>query len=198
MGQTSENVEANRTGGSIAGAPSTCLRSSTSNNWFLADCDASAKSIKTEAEIKQESETTSDLDTLYGTYDETTNSITIVYPGEESDGCMAIQECVQEVVSSESGGVGYVTDDAAHLAVPSSGILGRSTEFSPAYTNSMSPATSDVDSCVSTATQLDCASLSDGGYESHDSPQSHMSDALSFETFWSENFSEFQLFPTLG
>jgi len=193
VGQTSENVEANRTGGSIDSA-SSCLQSP--SNWFLADCDTrSTTSIKTETEIKQESETASDLDTLYGTYDKTTNSITIVYPGEENDDCVGIQECVQEVVSTDNG-IGQVADDAAHLTVPSSGIhLCYPTQFSPAYTNSMSPAMSDVDSCgVSPTKQLDCASLSDGGYESHDSPQSHMSDAL-FD-LWPESFSE--LFPTLG
>lgn len=195
MGQTSENVEANRTDGSITDA-SHCLGNT--SNWFLTDCDtrSDTASIKTETEIKQESETASDLDTLYGTYDETTNSITIMYPGEENDGGVGIQECVQEVVSTDSGVASHVTDDAAHLTVPSSGThLCHSTQFSPAYTNSMSPAMSDIDSCgVSSAKQLDCTSLSDGGYESHDSPQSHRSDAL-FD-LWPESFSE--LFPTLG
>lgn len=192
MGQTSKNVEASRTGGSVDSI-SSCLQDT--SNWFLEDCDTTkTTSIKTETEIKQESETASDLDTVYGTYDETTNSITIVYPGEENDGCMGIQECVQEVVSSnESGTVSHATDDAVHLTVSSSGIqLRYPAQFSPAYTNSMSPAMSDVDNYgISSTKQLDCASLSDGGYESHDSPQSHMS-----ELFDLESFSE--LFPTLG
>ncbi|XP_012057249.1 PREDICTED: uncharacterized protein LOC105620358 [Atta cephalotes] len=192
VGQTSKNVEASRTGGSIDSVPS-FLRDT--SNWFLEDCDTTkTTSIKTETEIKQESETASDLDTVYGTYDETTNSITIMYPGEENDGCVGIQECVQEVVSSnESGAVSHTTDDAVHLTVPSSGIqLRYPAQFSPAYTNSMSPAMSDVDNYgISSTKQLDCASLSDGGYESHDSPQSHMS-----ELFDLESFSE--LFPTLG
>ncbi|TGZ55129.1 uncharacterized protein Xbp1 isoform X1 [Temnothorax longispinosus] len=194
VGQTSENVEANRTGGSV-NSTSSCLQ--TTSNWFLADCDTRSMTSSIKTEIKQESETASDLDTLYGTYDETTNSITIMYPGEENDGCMGIQECVQEVVSTENNVVNQITDDATHLTVPSSGVhLCYPTQFSPAYTNSMSPAMSDVDSCgvSSSAKQLDCASLSDGGYESHDSPQSHVSDAL-FD-LWSESFSE--LFPTLG
>jgi hypothetical protein len=204
VGQASKNVEANRTGESVNGI-SSGLRDT--SNWFIADCGntKSVTSIKTETEtetesktkIKQESETPSDLDTLYGTYDETTNSITIMYPSEENDGCVGIQECVQEVVSTENNVVSQVADDTvAHLTVPSSGIhLVYPTQFSPAYTNSMSPAMSDVDSCgIPSAKQLDCASLSDGGYESHDSPQSHMSDAL-FD-LWPESFSE--LFPTLG
>lgn len=118
-----------------------------------------------------------------------------MYPGEETDGCVGIQECVQEVVSTDNG-VSHVADDATHLTVPSSGVhLRYPAQFSPAYTNSMSPAMSDVDSCgISSAKQLDCASVSDGGYESHDSPRSHMSDAL-FD-LWPESFSE--LFPTLG
>jgi len=192
VGQTSKNVEASRTGGSIDSVPSFLQDTS---NWFLEDCDTTkTTSIKTETEIKQESETASDLDTVYGTYDETTNSITIMYPGEENDGCVGIQECVQEVVSSnESGAISHTTDDAVHLTVPSSGIqLRYPAQFSPAYTNSMSPAMSDVDNYgISSTKQLDCASLSDGGYESHDSPQSHMS-----ELFDLESFSE--LFPTLG
>ncbi|XP_077262989.1 LOW QUALITY PROTEIN: X box binding protein 1 [Temnothorax americanus] len=194
VGQTSENVEANRTGGSV-NSTSSCLQ--TTSNWFLADCDTRSTTSSIKTEIKQESETASDLDTLYGTYDETTNSITIMYPGEENDGCMGIQECVQEVVSTENNVVNQMTDDATHLTIPSSSVhLCYPTQFSPAYTNSMSPAMSDVDSCgvSSSAKQLDCASLSDGGYESHDSPESHVSDAL-FD-LWSESFSE--LFPTLG
>ncbi|XP_018342746.1 PREDICTED: LOW QUALITY PROTEIN: uncharacterized protein LOC108748864 [Trachymyrmex septentrionalis] len=191
VGQTSKNVEASRTGGSIDSV-SSYLRDT--SNWFLEDCDTTKiTSIKTETEIKQESETASDLDTVYGTYDETTNSITIMYPGEENDGCVGIQECVQEVVSSnESGAVSHAADDAVNLTVPSLGIqLRYSTQFSPAYINSMSPAMSDVDSYgISPTKQLDCASLSDGGYESHDSPQSHMS-----ELFDLESFSE--LFPAL-
>lgn len=189
VGQTSKNVETNRTDGSISNTAS-CLPLRDTSNWFLANCDTrNAASIKTE--IKQESETASDLDTLYGTYDETTNSITIMYPGEENDGCVGIQECVQEVVSTENV---VSQDDAVHLT--SSGVpLCYPKQFSPAYTNSMSPDISDVDSCsVPSAKQLDCVSLSDGGYESHDSPQSHMSDAL-FD-LWSESFNE--LFPTLG
>lgn len=196
VGQTSENVETNRIGGSISSATS-CL-GRTEPNWLLTDCDTrNTASIKTETEteIKLETETASDLDTLYGTYDETTNSITIMYPDEENDSYVGIQECVQEVVSTENNIISQVTDDATHLTVPSSGIhLRYPTQFSPAYTNSMSPAMSDVDSCgIPSAKQPDC-SLSDGGYESHDSPQSHMSDAL-FD-LWPESFSE--LFPTLG
>ena len=98
VGQTSKNVEASRTGGSIDSV-SSYLRDT--SNWFLEDCDTTKiTSIKTETEIKQESETASDLDTVYGTYDETTNSITIMYPGEENDGCVGIQECVQERLHS--------------------------------------------------------------------------------------------------
>lgn len=187
VGQASKNVETNRTGGSISSTAS-CLRNT--SNWFLADCDTRNDQASIKTEIKQESETASDLDTLYGTYDETTNSITIMYPGEENDGCVGIQECVQEVVSTENV---ISQDDAVHLT--SSGIHLCPKQFSPAYTNSMSPDMSDVDSCgVPSAKQLDCASLSDGGYESHDSPQSHVSDVL-FD-LWSESFNE--LFPTLG
>ncbi|KAL6256163.1 hypothetical protein P5V15_012280 [Pogonomyrmex californicus] len=118
-----------------------------------------------------------------------------MYPGEESDGCMGIQECVQEIVSTENSSAGQLADDigvAAQLTVPSSGIhLCYPTKFSPAYT--MSPDMNDMDSCAPSVKQMDCASLSDGGYESHDSPDSRESDLFDF--FPPESFSE--LFPML-
>lgn len=193
VGQTSENVEANRAGESVISDASSCLRSI--SNWFLTDCDTrSAASIKTEAEIKQESETTSDFNTLYGTYDETTNSITIMYADEENDDYVGIQ-CVQEVVSTDNNVVSQTADDATHLTVSSGIHLRYPAQFSPAYTNSMSPAMSDKDSCgISSVKQLDYTNSSDGGYESHDSPQSHMSDT----TFGLELNELNELFPSLG
>jgi len=153
----------------------------------------SAASIKTEAEIKQESETASDLNTLYGTYDETTNSITIMYADEEND-YVDIQ-CVQEVVSTDNNVVSQTADDATHLTVSSGIHLHYPTQFSPAYTNSMSPAMSDKDSCgIPSVKQLDYTNSSDGGYESHDSPLSHMSDT----TFGLELNELNELFPSLG
>lgn len=156
--------------------------------------------IKTEIEIKQESEPAPDLDTLYGTYDEATNSITIIYPGEENNDCVGIQECVQEVISTENIG-SCDTGVATHLTVPlltTTTHLG--TQLSPAYTDIMSPAMSDiysdVDNCGISSTKLDYANLSDGGYESHDSPDPRLSNSLADP--WHENFIEFELFPNLA
>lgn len=205
VGQASENVEANRVDRSINGA--SYLRGST--NWHPIVCSTASTPavtpstpIKTEIEIKEESEPTPDLETVYGTYDEATNSITIIYPDEESGECVGIQECVQEVVSTvEHGGgngVYHVADDVgvARLAVPSSTHLGYSAQFSPAYTDTMSPAMSDVHSDADNyaSAKLDCTSLSDGGYESHDSPEPRRSNSLA--DLWHESFTE--LFPTLA
>nr|XP_012231008.1 PREDICTED: LOW QUALITY PROTEIN: uncharacterized protein LOC105677165 [Linepithema humile] len=205
VGQASENVEADRVGGSVNGA--SYLRGST--DWHPIVCSTASTAvapstlIKTEIEIKEESEPTPDLETVYGTYDEATNSITIIYPGEENGECVGIQECVQEVVSTvEHGGgngVCHVADDGvvARLAVPSSTHLGYPAQFSPAYTDTMSPAMSDIHSDADNygvSAKLDCTSLSDGGYESHDSPEPRRSNSLA--DLWHESFTE--LFPTLA
>lgn len=196
VGQASEDVEADRVRESISNIsylPDT-------SDWHTLDRDTeSTAPIKTEIEIKQESEPTPDLDTVYGTYDEATNSITIIYPGEESNGCVGIQECVQEVISTENIG-GCDTGVVTHLTVPPlTTHLGYPVQFSPAYTDTMSPATSDVhsdaDSCGVSSTKLDYANLSDGGYESHDSPDPRLSNNALADP-WHESFTE--LFPMLA
>lgn len=206
VGQASENVEAGRTSEGV------------NDITYLGDIDphsvvcnttstGSLKSVK--AEIKQESEIAPE--TVYGTYDEATNSITIFY-GEENGGCVSIQECVQEVVSTgeqqleSSGNVCPVVEDAGvatHLTVPTvaNHTASYPTQFSPTYRDAMSPATSDVYSDADSsgvftvgfhATKLDCSSP-DGGYESHDSPDSRQSNLLT--DLGMENFTE--LFPEL-
>ncbi|KAL6444883.1 hypothetical protein ACFW04_002124 [Cataglyphis niger] len=196
VGQASEDVEADRVRESINNVsylPDT-------SDWHTGNRDTeSTVPIKTEIEIKQESEPTPDLDTVYGTYDEATNSITIIYPGDENDGCVGIQECVQEVISTENVGscdTGVVT----HLTVPPlTTHLGYPVQFSPAYTDTMSPAMSDVhsdaDSCGVSSTKPDYANLSDGGYESHDSPDPRLSNNVLADP-WHESFTE--LFPMLA
>lgn len=117
VGQTSENVEANRASGGVIGTSYLTTDSSSSNRHPVV-CGARSDAqrvlgnatvgsttpplaIKTEVDIKQESELAHDLETtFYGTYDEATNSITIIYPGEESTG-IGIQECVQEVSTDD-------------------------------------------------------------------------------------------------
>lgn len=200
VGPASENVEADRVNRSVSNA--SYLRGSTADWQHPIICSTAATPstpIKTEIEIKEESEPTAELETVYGTYDEATNSITIIYPGEENGECVGIQECVQEVVSTVEHGNCHIADDigVARLTVPSSTPLGYPAQFSPAYTDIMSPAMSDVHSDADSygvSAKLDCTSLSDGGYESHDSPEPRRSNSLA--DLWHESFTE--LFPTLA
>lgn len=206
VGQTPENVEADRAGGSVNA--SYLHGGDSSSNWHSVVCgtanDTPPPAIKTEIEIKQESEPAHDLETtLYGTYDEATNSITIIYPGEENGG-VGIQECVQEVstdgIACHTGDDVAAASNVAYLTAPSSHQY--STQFSPAYTchteSTMSPASvhsdADTDCCIVTA-QVDC--LSDGGYESHDSPcGERQSRPNTLIDLWHESFTE--LFPALA
>lgn len=192
VGQASEDVEADR----VCEGISTVSYLPDTSDWHpvIHDTTENTAPIKTEIEIKQESEPALDLDTVYGTYNEATNSITIIYPGEENDDCVGIQECVQEVISTD-------IDVAPHLTVPplSTTHLGYPAQFSPAYIDTMSPAMSDVhsdaDSCGISPTKLDYANLSDGGYESHDSPDQRLSNNALADP-WHESFTE--LFPMLA
>lgn len=196
VGQASKDVEADRVRESITNV--SYLPDTSDWHTVVRDTESTAP-IKAEIEIKQESEPAPDLDTVYGTYDEATNSITIIYPGEENDGCVGIQECVQEVISTENVGgcdAGVVT----HLTIPPlSTHLGYPAQFSPAYIDTMSPAMSDVhsdaDSCGISSTKLDYANLSDGGYESHDSPDPRLTNNALADP-WHESFTE--LFPMLA
>lgn len=193
VGQASEDVEAGRVDGGVS--TSYVHEGGPSSSWRTAiTCDkaneattragvatSSSLTIKTEikTEIEQESELTHDSEsTLYGTYDEATKSVTIIYPGEEN-GDVGIQECVQEIT----------TDDAKYLRPPS-----RCSQYSPAYTMSPGSHHSDLDAeyCGS-GVQQDCASLSDGGYESHDSPHTR---PPVLNDLWHESFTE--LFPALA
>lgn len=148
-------------------------------------------SIKSEIEVKQEVDT-HDLDTVYGTYDETTNSITIIYPGDESS--VGIQECVQEVSTDGT----CSTEDSSYLT-PN---YYYTNQFSPSYTctDSMSPSSihsEDTDTGFA-QTKLD-SNASDCGYESHGSPTPdtrNKKNTVDLSDLWHESFSE--LFPTLA
>lgn len=147
-------------------------------------------SIKPEIEVKQEVET-HDIETIYGTYDEATNSVTIIYPGDDND--VEIQECVQEVVADGT----CPNEDSSYLT-PNY----YSNHLSPyASTDSLSPSSSihseDTDNNL-TQTKLD-SSTSDCGYESHGSPNTDVridKDNIGLTDLWHESFSE--LFPTLA
>lgn len=189
VGQASEDVEA---GG-------TCKSMSTHQSWHPVSSTASARynanatapvSIKSEIQVKQEAET-HDFDTIYGTYDEATNSVTIIYPGDETS--VGVQECVQEVVTDSV----CTNEDSSYLTPRR-----YSNQFSPscASTESMSPSSvqsEDMDTGF-TQTKLDC-NASDYGYESHDSPMPDTRKEkhhLGLTDIWHESFSE--LFPTLA
>ncbi|XP_066586843.1 uncharacterized protein Xbp1 isoform X1 [Prorops nasuta] len=146
--------------------------------------------LKNEVEVKQEVEVTEMEvnDTVYGTYDEATNCITIIYP-EEND----IQDSIQEVCSdsaSHSSDVNYLTPNHSYQ-----------NQYSPyTCTDSMSPASirSEDNDPGSHSSKVD-ANLSDGGYESHDSPIAELQSSNHTENLtdlWHESFSE--LFPSLA
>ncbi|XP_043255637.1 LOW QUALITY PROTEIN: transcriptional activator hacA [Colletes gigas] len=192
VGQASKNVEADRTSRSMSSydelwhpVTSTVATPCTVNT------SAPPVSIKSEVEVKQEVDT-HDLDTVYGTYDETTNSITIIYPGDESN--VGIQECVQEV--STDGGC--LTEDSSYVTSN----YYYSHKLSPSYTctDSMSPSSiysADTDNGF-TPTKLD-SNASDCGYESHNSPTPDIRNektTVALSDLWHESFSE--LFPTLA
>ncbi|XP_019887014.2 LOW QUALITY PROTEIN: uncharacterized protein LOC105278889 [Ooceraea biroi] len=207
VGQASENVETDRAGRGVGnGAAYVCDASSwhPTAGAVCGPADAAVTTttttttppsppIKTEVEIKQESEPTLDMETLYGTYDMATNSITIIYPGEENG--VGIQECVQEVVSSSADST---SSAAGHLNPSSLQSLDYMTQFSlHAYPDTISDAMNDVhsDSGASASAKLDySSSQSDVGYESYDSPDSRQSNDLA--DLWHESFTE--LFPMLA
>lgn len=190
VGQASKDVEASRASRSVSTYQSWHPVSSTVATPFTTTT-VTPLSIKSEAEVKQETDT-HDLDTVYGTYDETTNSITIICPGDENS--VGIQECVQEV---STDGISS-TEDSSYLTPH----YYYSNQFSPSYTctDSMSPSSihsEDMDNNC-TQTKLD-SNASDCGYESHGSPTPDIrkeKNNVPLSDLWHESFSE--LFPTLA
>lgn len=188
MGQTSKDVETNGTCRSMNIHQSWHPVSSTASTSYTTSTSV-PMSIKSEIEIKQE-DMTHDLDTIYGTYDEATNSVMIIYPGDETN--VSVQECVQEVVTDSI----CTNEDSTYL--PNYYI----NHLSPCYTNtdSMSPSSiySEEMETNYTHSKLD-SNASDCGYESHGSPNSdirHEKNNVSLTDLWHESFSE--LFPTLA
>lgn len=174
VGQTPEDVE--------TGAADDSLSGDSASPAFFEE-----RPIK--QEIKQESDV-NDVDMVYGTYDEATNCITIIYPGEES--AMGIQECVQEVVSTE----GTCHEDANHSRTPN-GYL----DFSPAYTctDTMSPSSvhsDEMESSPATIPNKLEIQATDVGYESYDSTGEDGNIGALGRDLWHESFSE--LFPSLA
>ncbi|CAG5088954.1 Protein of unknown function [Cotesia congregata] len=114
VGPASKNVEASPICSSLN------LYPKESNPFPAQYVDKSSISELFKREVKIKQEPISDVDTVYGTYDEATNCITIIYPGEDEG--IRIDECVQEVGSDESA------------------------NLTPNYYNNVSPAYSIADS----------------------------------------------------
>ncbi|XP_015177465.1 PREDICTED: putative uncharacterized protein DDB_G0284695 [Polistes dominula] len=144
------------------------------------------------------------METVYGTYDETTNSITVIYPGQGDN--IAIQECVEEISSCDNA---YHVDDVTSMTMHHS----SSDQYSPAYTctDTMSPSSICSDNVdASFSSSKSDAHFSDGGYESHGSPSpdiyknnnnnnnnnsSNKHNSICLTDTWHESFTE--LFPML-
>lgn len=186
VGPTSKNVETSSVGGGVNSYQPYPILTSESSDAIQQHKTTKTPtgSFKREIEVKQEP-ITNDMDTVYGTYDEATNCITIIYPGD--DDSVRIGECVQEITSEEP----------AHLTPNYS----YKDDFSPSYTltDSMSPSSiySD-DSNVAVPSYKVETCLSDCGYESHDSPKpdNHVAVTTQLTDLWHESFSE--LFPSLA
>lgn len=125
----------------------------------------------------------SDNQTLYGTYDEKTNSITIVYPDDSIPISEAIEEIICETSSSSSSYIDE-NDDVIMPSVNESEYLNITQDL-----NLLAPKTNLSVSCDKSPMH---SVISDSGYESLGSPV--MDD--NFNELWNSSFSE--LFPSLA
>lgn len=126
--------------------------------------------------IEEDSETT-----LYGTYDEKTNCITIVLPDEN----MPLDEAVEEVQYCPSAVMSLISP------IPDTYLDDLSS------VGHVSPAHSTLSSNVSLA-DAKAVTIAESGYESLGSPASSGSDleqGMDFDDMWNDSFSE--LFPSL-
>ncbi|KAI4490134.1 hypothetical protein M0804_004316 [Polistes exclamans] len=201
VGETSKNVEADTIDDrSLNGSNSWHSKCSADVAQIVPDNSRTTPIvIKNEIDVKQEPDI-NDMETVYGTYDETTNSITFIYPGQEDN--IAIQECVEEISSSDNA---YHVDDVTSMTMH----LSCSDQYSPAYTctDTMSPSSIYSDNVdASFSSSKSDAHFSDGGYESHGSPSpdihknnnnknSSNKHNICLTDTWHESFTE--LFPML-
>jgi hypothetical protein len=172
VGETPSYVEADATSGSITMSQVYPAQSIPSVNTVPLVPTVTLNSsgpitIAEKVEIKKEP--IHDAEMVYGTYDEATNCITIIYPEEET----------------------------IHLSPEQSQT--QTQLLSPLHSyDSMSPASlhsDDMEVSGVPSTKLDGAH-SDGGYESHGSPASSVSGSNTLTDLWHESFSE--LFPSLA
>lgn len=116
-------------------------------------------------------------ETVYGTYDETTQTVTIIVPSEDG---VCFEEAVQEVITSDSEEV-----------------LSPSCKEEPNDYNCSPISCPSFEKCGLTDYIIKAeAPLSDGGYESVGSPDSEVSESGDLSNLWNECFSE--LFPSLA
>ena len=170
VGSTPENVETNR---------------ELSSNVFPVQNESIQNMKDSSVFFTNQNEDT--LQPVIGTYDESTHTLTIVVPNEET---VCVEEAVQEVVvTSENVMV------PAHISPCKEEVTEPVSPYSYRTVDSLSPApcsphiyeTSDKLMKVEKA-------MSDYGYESSDSPQSENSANCELSDLWNESFS--QLFPT--
>lgn len=192
VGQTSKNVEADSTVGRSVNTYDSWHPNYSTVVAHVVPNSRTPVSIKKEIEVKQEPDM-NDMETVYGTYDETTNSITIIYPGQEDN--VGIQECVQEISTDNVCHVDDVTSLTTHHTY--------SDQFSPAYTctDTMSPSSIHSDNTDALSSNKSDSHFSDCGYESHDSPSADIhsnnnNNNICLTDLWQESFTE--LFPTLA
>ncbi|XP_058794062.1 LOW QUALITY PROTEIN: uncharacterized protein LOC131665873 [Phymastichus coffea] len=124
-------------------------------------------------EIKEEP--IHDAEMVYGTYDEATNCITIIYPEEDEATTQQLMLPKHQLSPSPSPSLSHSYVDS----------------LSPASIHSEDTEISGVPSSKFESVQSDC------GYESHGSPDNSVGDANNvFSDLWHESFSE--LFPSLA
>lgn len=135
---------------------------------------------------------TSPAEPVFGTYDESTHTITIVVPYEQD---VCVEDAVQEVVTSDTT-TGLHPPTVSVTSCKEEPVENPISPYSIRTVDSLSPAPSSPNFYDMTDPAVKPeAPLSDCGYESLDSPQSEISGSGDLVDLWSESFS--QLFPNL-
>ncbi|XP_033224959.1 LOW QUALITY PROTEIN: uncharacterized protein LOC117177941 [Belonocnema kinseyi] len=188
VGQAPNVVEVNAGSRSISAVEQSALVPTSCISEVPPDLVPAENSHHQDVKIKREP--ASDVDTVYGTYDEATNCITIIVNDD-----IKIQESVQEI-SSE--GIQNQIDEP----MPLTPVHYTDTDHLSPYAShdSMSPSSihsDDTDSSVPINKQD--SNFSDTGYESHGSPFDEtcsVNETSVLTDLWHESFSE--LFPSLA
>jgi hypothetical protein len=185
VGSSPEDMETNRE-----------LITSSTDLRFSEQCKTSSPSIQNIQDSSvylvpdQKDSCNTSSESVFGTYDESTQTITIVVPSEDE----CVEDAVQEVVTSDT--VSVVPAPVRHTTLckeePVENLL---SPCSIGTLDSLSPAPCSPHMCDTTESFMKVEpSLSDCGYESLDSPQSEIS-GTELKDIWSESFSH--LFPAL-